>query len=140
MCQQKEARVLQEKLFSCLVVFVGAGIGGVCRFLMSPAVQKLFANSTFPIGTFSVNMVGCLVIGILAQLAESRGLFTGDTRAFVFVGILGGYTTFSSFGYETFQLLRSGEYLYAALNAGLQVVLGILLVWVGSILVKLAVG
>jgi CrcB protein len=107
---------------------------------MSPAVQKLFGNSSFPIGTFSVNMVGCLIIGILAQLAESRGLFTGDTRAFVFVGILGGFTTFSSFGYETFQLMRSGEYLHAALNAGLQVVLGILLVWAGTVLVKLAVG
>ena len=76
-------------------------------------------------------MMGCLLIGILGQLAESKGLFTGEMRLFLFVGILGGYTTFSSFGFETFQLLRDGQMLYAIANAGLQVVLGLLCVWLG---------
>jgi CrcB protein len=78
-------------------------------------------------------MTGCFVIGFLGQLAESKNLFQGDTRTFLFVGVLGGFTTFSSFGYETFQLIRDGSFLYAGANAVLQVVVGLLLVWLGWI-------
>ncbi|HEY9784759.1 MAG TPA: fluoride efflux transporter CrcB [Candidatus Obscuribacterales bacterium] len=120
-----------------LIVFLGAGIGGVFRYLMSPAVQRAWNGWTFPIGTFSVNMVGCLLIGLLAQLAESKGLFQGETRLFLFVGVLGGYTTFSSFGFETFQLLRDGEVLSAMANSILQVVLGLLFVWLGWVIGRL---
>jgi CrcB protein len=119
---------------SYLIVFIGAGLGGVLRYLMSPAVQNLSKDWSFPIGTFSVNMLGCFVIGFLGQLAESKGLFQGDTRLFLFVGMLGGFTTFSSFGFETFQLLRDGQILYAMLNAVLQVAIGLLLVWAGWVL------
>ncbi|MBX9568460.1 MAG: fluoride efflux transporter CrcB [Candidatus Obscuribacterales bacterium] len=124
-------------MMNYLIVFVGAGIGGVLRFAMSPAVQHACKDWAFPIGTFSVNMLGCFLIGFLAQLAESKGLFQGETRLFLFVGILGGFTTFSSFGYETFQLLRDGEILYAIANAVLQVVLGLLLVWLGWVIGRL---
>lgn len=120
-----------------LIVFLGAGIGGVLRFLMSPAVQRACNGWEFPIGTFSVNMVGCFIIGLLGQLAESKGLFQGETRLFLFVGVLGGYTTFSSFGYETFQLLRDGEFLYAIGNAALQVIVGLFLVWLGWVVGRL---
>jgi CrcB protein len=122
---------------SYLLVFVGAGIGGVLRYMMSPAVQRLCNDWAFPIGTFSVNMLGCFVIGFLGQLSESRGLFQSDARLFLFVGVLGGFTTFSSFGFETFQLMRDGEFLYAGMNAVLQVVLGLLLVWLGWVLGRL---
>ncbi len=121
----------------CLIVFVGAGIGGVCRYLISPALHKLFSSWTFPIGTFGVNMLGCFLIGLLGQLAETKGLFQGDTRLFLFVGVLGGFTTFSSFGFETFQLLRDGEFLAAAVNAVLQVALGLFCVWLGWVLARL---
>lgn len=117
-----------------LLIFLGSGLGGVLRFLMSTTVQKLSNDWMFPIGTFSVNMLGCFVIGLLAKLSESKGLFQGDTRLFLFVGILGGFTTFSAFGYESFQLLRDGQYLQAFLNATLQVILGLLFVWLGFIL------
>lgn len=120
-----------------LIVFCGAGLGGVLRYLMAPAVQRAAGDWVFPIGTFCVNMLGCLVIGFLAQLAEAKGLFQGEWRLFLFVGVLGGYTTFSSFGYETFQLLRDGQFLYAAANAILQVVLGLFFVWLGFLLGKL---
>jgi len=122
---------------SYFIVFIGAGIGGVCRYLMSPALQRLFNDWAFPIGTFGVNMLGCLIIGLLGQLAETKGLFQGDTRLFLFVGILGGFTTFSSFGYETFQLLRDGNFLYAASNAILQVAVGLFCVWLGWVLGRL---
>ncbi|MFA6556616.1 MAG: CrcB family protein, partial [Candidatus Obscuribacterales bacterium] len=69
-----------------------------------------------------------------AQLAESKNLMEPEFRAFFLIGILGGYTTFSSFGYETLQLIRSGELLYATGNAVFQVVLGLLFVWLGTVL------
>ena len=122
---------------SYLLVFLGAGIGGVLRYLMSPGVQRLCNNWTFPIGTFSVNMLGCFIIGLLGQLAESKGLFQSEARLFMFVGVLGGFTTFSSFGFETFQLIRDGEFVYACLNAVLQVLLGLLLVYLGWVLGRL---
>jgi CrcB protein len=120
-----------------LLVFFFGGLGSVLRYLMGPAVQRSFEGWMFPIGTFSVNMLGCFVIGLLGQLAESKGMFTGDMRAAVFVGLLGGFTTFSSFGFETFQLIRDGQFLYAAANALLQLVLGLLCVWLGFIVGRL---
>lgn len=121
---------------SFLLIFIGSGIGGVLRFLLGSFVQTS-SNWIFPIGTFSVNLLGSILIGFLAQLAESKGLFPGDLRLFVFVGLLGGFTTFSSFGYETLQLLRDGQVLYAVLNAVLQVVLGLAFVWLGMVLGRL---
>jgi CrcB protein len=120
-----------------LLVFVGAGLGGVARFLLSTLVQKACDGWVFPLGTFVVNLSGCLIIGFLAQLAESKSIAQPEFRAFFLIGILGGYTTFSSFGYETMQLIRSGEFLYAAGNAVLQVVLGLACVWLGMVLAKL---
>ncbi len=107
------------------------------RFLASTAVQKACNGWAFPLGTFVVNISGCLLIGFLAQLAESKNLMEPEFRAFFLIGILGGYTTFSSFGYETLQLIRSGEFVYAAANAVLQVVLGLVFVWLGTVLARL---
>ncbi|MFA6212537.1 MAG: fluoride efflux transporter CrcB [Candidatus Obscuribacterales bacterium] len=117
-----------------LLVFIGAGLGGLMRFLISTGVQKACNGWVFPLGTFVVNMSGCLIIGFLAQWAESKNLMMPEFRAFFLIGILGGYTTFSSFGYETLQLIRSGELLYATGNAVFQVVLGLLFVWLGTVL------
>ena len=71
------------------------------------------------------------MIGFLAQLAEARGVFSSESRAFVFIGILGGFTTFSSFGNETLNLARGGEMLNALTNIGLNVVIGLFAVWLG---------
>lgn len=120
-----------------LVVFVGAGIGGACRFLMGPAVQRLTNGWLFPIGTFSVNMLGCFLIGLLGQLAETKGVFQAETRLFIFVGLLGGFTTFSSYAFETMALIRDGQFFAAAANAVLQVILGLVCVWLGAIVGRL---
>lgn len=117
-----------------LFIFIGSGLGGLSRFLIGSFVQRLAEGWIFPIGTLTVNMLGCLIIGLLARLAETKGLFAGDTRLLIFVGFLGGFTTFSSFGYETFQLIRDAQIAQAMLNAGLQVSLGVLLVWLGFII------
>jgi CrcB protein len=119
------------------VLLVGAGgfVGSVLRYLLGGAVQSLARGSVFPFGTFAVNLCGCFVIGALAQLAESRGLLTDLARAFVVVGILGGFTTFSAFGNETVNLARAGDWWFAAANVAGQVLLGLGGVWLGRALV-----
>jgi CrcB protein len=117
-------------------LFVGTGgfIGAVLRYWMSGYIQQLAANHLFPFGTLAVNMLGCLVIGFLSQLAEAYGLFTVEARAFVFVGILGGFTTFSTFGNETMNLLRAGQNAVAFGNVAGHLILGVGAVWLGRIL------
>ena len=94
-------------------------------------MQRFAGLSTFPWGTFVVNMVGCLAIGVVVGLMESRQLFSPEFRLFALIGVLGGFTTYSTFGYETFALLRDADYVRALLNVGIQVVLGLGLVWAG---------
>lgn len=113
-----------------LLVFIGAGLGGIMRYFCSTSLHKIFGLG-FPIGTFTVNMIGCTVIGLIAHLAETKSYLSPELRTFLVVGVLGGYTTFSSFGYETVTLLRDGHITLAMLNAGGQVVLGLVCVWLG---------
>ncbi|HTX91240.1 MAG TPA: fluoride efflux transporter CrcB [Anaerolineales bacterium] len=115
------------------VLFVGIGgfFGSIFRYLLSGYVQQASKSVDFPYGTLAVNLLGCFVIGFLAQLAEARGVFTPQTRALVFVGALGGFTTFSSFGNETINLVRDGQMLGALGNVGANVILGLALVWLG---------
>ncbi|HQV93349.1 MAG TPA: fluoride efflux transporter CrcB [Anaerolineales bacterium] len=113
-----------------LLVGIGGFIGSAARYLLSGYVQQS-SKSIFPYGTLAVNVIGCFVIGFLSQLAENRGAFSSEARVFVLIGILGGFTTFSSFGNETLNLARDGEMLNAFANIGLNVLLGLLAVWLG---------
>jgi fluoride exporter len=127
--------ILLLEEFSVLVNILLVGIGGFCgsifRYVLGTTIQQSSRSADFPYGTLAVNLIGCFVIGFLSQLAESRGVFTPQTRTLVFVGVLGGFTTFSSFGNETINLLRDGEFLSALGNVGANVVLGLVLVWLG---------
>lgn len=114
-----------------LLVGFGGFIGSVLRYTISGYVQQATKSVGFPYGTLAVNVLGCFIIGFLAQLAESRGLFTGESRLFVFVGILGGFTTFSTFGNETFNLARDSQMLGALTNIGVNVLIGLFAVWLG---------
>lgn len=118
------------------LIFIGLGgfAGSVLRYAASGYVQQLTNSIDFPYGTLAVNVIGCFVIGFLSQLAESRGVFTAESRAFVFIGLLGGFTTFSSFGNETMNLLIADEGLPALANVGAQIVLGLSAVWLGRVL------
>ena len=118
-------------MLNILFVGLGGALGSIARYLVSTWVQTAAKNINFPFGTLTVNLVGCFVIGFLAQLAEARGIFTSESRAFVFIGILGGFTTFSSFGNETLNLARGGEFWNALANIGLNVVIGLFAVWLG---------
>ena len=118
------------------IVLVGVGslVGGVLRYGLSTWVHRVLDNPWFPYGTLAVNVLGCLVIGFLAGLAETRTAFTSEARLFLFVGILGGFTTFSSFALETFSLARDTQNVAALINIGLQLILGLLAVWIGNVL------
>lgn len=115
------------------ILLVGAGgfIGSVLRYLVSGWVQQASRSVDFPFGTLAVNVIGCFVIGILAQLAESRGVFTSESRLFVFTGLLGGFTTFSSFGNETLNLARDSQLMNAFANVSANLVIGLVAVWLG---------
>jgi CrcB protein len=117
-----------------LLVGLGGFLGSVLRYLLSGAVQDWTKNSSFPYGTLTVNVLGCLVIGLLAQLSEARGALTPETRAFLIIGVLGGFTTYSSFGNETVHLWRDGEMFLGFANVAAQLVLGLGAVWLGRLL------
>jgi len=112
---------------------IGAGgfLGALARYGFSGLVQRQVPLTTFPYGTLAVNLLGCFVIGVMAGLAESRQLFGPEFRLFALIGLLGGFTTFSTFGYETFGMIRDAEFLRAAANIALHVILGLTLVWLG---------
>jgi fluoride exporter len=115
------------------IILVGAGgaIGSVLRYLSSGFVQRLDFWGSFPAGTLAVNFVGCTLLGLLGGLSDSRFLFGPGGRLFVFIGILGGFTTFSTFSYETLALIRAGEAAKAALNASASLLLCLAGTWLG---------
>jgi CrcB protein len=126
-------KILNKEIYVATIVLIGLGgfIGSVLRYGMSGVVQSLAGGALFPVGTLVVNLTGCFVIGFLSQLADAREVFTPESRAFVFVGILGGFTTFSTFGNESINLFRGGENIYAFVYVGAHVLLGLGAVWLG---------
>ncbi len=108
-----------------------AGLAGtLCRYWLSGAVGRRYGGA-FPWGTLAVNLTGCLAAGLLFRLMQERGDFSETARAAVFVGLLGGFTTFSSYGLQTFGLLREGRFGLAALNVVASNLLGLLMVFAG---------
>jgi CrcB protein len=112
-----------------LMVGLGGFIGSIGRYKLGGVILHHTASWRFPLSTFAVNVLGCFVIGALAALVEHRDLFSADTRLFLFTGLLGGFTTFSAFGYEGVFLLRRGEIGIALAYAGLSVLCGVAAVW-----------
>ena len=114
------------------ILLVGlAGLAGtLCRYWLSGAVTRRYGEA-LPMGTLAVNLAGCFAAGLLFHLMQERHAFSETARAVVFVGLLGGFTTFSSFGLQTFALLREGQVGAAALNVVASNLLGLLLVWAG---------
>jgi CrcB protein len=115
---------------SVLLVALGGALGSVARWGLSGVVQR-WSGSTFPWGTAAVNALGSLAIGFVVALALERALVPPAARLFLVTGILGGFTTFSALSYETFALLRDGQWLGATLYAGGSVVVGVGLAFAG---------
>ena len=112
------------------LVGLGGFLGTVARYGLGGFVARLRGGGTFPLETLVINVTGCLVIGGLAGISETRGVFTGTTRAFLFIGVLGGFTTFSAFSNETINLWREGESLLAGINVAAHLVLCLGAVWI----------
>lgn len=122
-------------MMSYLVVFVGGGIGSVARFMVATWVGQRWGRS-FPLGTFVVNVSGSFLIGLLMTLMAERFLENPEWRLLLVVGGLGGYTTFSTFQYETGKLIADGEMTFAALNIIGSVIAGFAALKLGEMIAK----
>ena len=116
-----------------LVVLAGAGLGGLARYVAGTWIMAKYGGR-FPLGTFVINITGAFLIGVLMTLLTERFHPHPNWRLFLVVGILGGYTTFSSFEYETYQAVRDGERWLGLLYVAGSVMLGYLGVWLGTLL------
>jgi CrcB protein len=113
----------------------GSFIGGILRYLLSQFVQSKFL-SAFPFGTLIVNIIGCFLIGMVFGLTD-RGTLTPEWRLFLATGLIGGFTTFSAFSFETVGLLRDGQLLYASAYIVGTVIIGLLATFIGISIIKL---
>jgi CrcB protein len=114
-----------------LLVALGGALGSVARYKISGLVLHHTIDWRFPAGTFAVNVIGCLVAGVIAGLAEKHDLLSADARVLLFSGVLGGFTTFSAFGLETMHLVKRGDLGVAAANVLLSVLAGLAALWIG---------
>jgi CrcB protein len=117
-------------------IAIGGGAGAVLRYLLSGWGQRLTAPSTFPFGTLLVNLLGCLAIGAAVAYFAGPHRVREELRLALLIGVLGGFTTFSSYAFETFSLLEDGQRLHAATNLVLSNVLGLFAVWAGYRLIQ----
>ena len=111
-------------------------VGTLGRYGLSGVVAKRYGE-TFPLGTLAVNLIGCFLVGLLFYLMQERFLVNQNVRTIILIGLLGGFTTFSSFGLQTFTLLQDGEFGFAALNLGVSNLFGLLMVWAGYTLARI---
>ncbi len=115
------------------MVLAGAGLGGLARFVAGTWIMERYSGR-FPLGTFVINITGSFLIGVLMMLLTERWQPHPNWRLFLVVGVLGGYTTFSSFEYETYQAVRDGARWMGLLYVLASVALGYLGVWLGAAL------
>lgn len=107
-----------------LAIFVGGGLGSVSRYLLSRSVTSNFTNIN-PVGTFIANLASTIILGVILYISTQRGELSGATKALLVVGFCGGFSTFSTFSYETFELLKTGSYTFAFANIFLSILLGV---------------
>lgn len=115
------------------VLWIGIGgfIGSILRYGLVSLGGGWKHSSGLAFGTLLVNVVGCLVIGLLSEFFQDMGSLSAQSRAFAFTGLLGGFTTYSAFSNETFDLWRNGNFWHALANVALHLILGLGAVWLG---------
>jgi CrcB protein len=116
------------------LVAIGAATGGLARYIIGTAIMKR-AGGGFPLGTLVINVTGCFLIGVLMTMRE-RGALASKWQPLLVVGVLGGYTTFSSFGWEAYRSVREGNALMGLAYVLLSVGLGYIAVWCGALLIR----
>jgi CrcB protein len=127
----------KEKLMmrTLLLIGLGGGIGSILRYLTSVVIQKYYAT-VFPLATLVVNILGCLLIGIIMGLLEKNQVNDSAIKWLLVTGFCGGFTTFSAFGYENIRLLQNGNVFLPFVYISTSIILGLGSVWLGFILVK----
>jgi CrcB protein len=123
-------------LKTLLIIGSGGFLGTIARYLTTVYIHRYLPVS-FPYGTFTVNLLGCFLIGIFYGLADKGSMLSTEWRMFLTVGFCGGFTTFSTFANDNLALLRDGAFVYFALYAGLSVTLGLFAAFLGSFLIKI---
>ena len=118
------------------LVFVGGGIGATLRYWLSGIIPR-YAGTDFPYGILTINVLGCFLIGFFMSSLEERFMITPSLRILLTIGILGGFTTFSTFSYETISLLRDAEIFKASLYISSSVVICLVGTYIGSAIGKL---
>jgi CrcB protein len=120
-------------ILNIFLIAIGGALGSVARYLISTFVLRT-TGTLFPLGTFVVNVIGCLAFGAIAGAASQRVQLAPALRLFLLTGILGGFTTFSSYAFESFTLVRDGQFLWASLNIAGQVIAGLAGMWAGYVI------
>jgi fluoride exporter len=123
------------RVMQALAVAAGGALGSLLRFWMSSGIYAVLGRG-FPYGTLAVNVVGCLAMGLLYVLLLERMALAPEWRAALLIGLLGGFTTFSTFTMETFNLMENGETLKAGLNVLLSVITCVAATWVGVVVAR----
>ena len=113
-----------------IFVALGGAVGSLSRYLLSTWIYNK-TQQIFPLGTFVVNILGCFLLGLFFTLSLDRWVISPEIRIMIAVGFLGGFTTFSTFGLETINIIKEGNLHIALLNVGLSVFVGVLAVWLG---------
>jgi fluoride exporter len=119
-----------------LIVGFGGGIGSIARFLSQKGTER-FIDSSFPLGTLLVNIIGSFIIGVVYALSERGNFLTPEARLFLTVGICGGFTTFSTFSYDNYNMLSEKLWQFLFLNLGGSIFFGLLAVYLGIVSIRL---
>jgi CrcB protein len=124
-------------MIKILMIGMGGFAGSICRYITGELSNKIFHEPFIPYGTMIVNIAGCFFIGFLGSLFETRQVFTAEIRALILVGFLGGFTTFSTFGYEIFIIAKNGQFAAALTHLLAHLIVGFGAVWLGFYMYKL---
>ena len=119
-----------------MIIGTGGSIGSISRYLVQQLMQEKF-DTTFPIGTMAVNILGSFIIGLVYALSERGDILSPEWRLFLAVGLCGGFTTFSSLAYESFQMVKLEQFFFVALYMGLSLFLGLIATYLGIISIRL---
>jgi CrcB protein len=125
---------INQYFIQIVIIGMGGFVGAVLRFIISTHVQQMNKGLFFPWGTLTVNLLGCLIMGLLMQLNESCHLFSPEIKSFIFIGMLGSLTTYSTFSNDALNLIIEHRYMASTIYMTTQLLLGLFAVFAGRLI------